>query len=360
MCDAAARSRAPTARGDAGRDPRRAIALGKPLIYAVAGTERCVRIARARRRRRDRASRAATRRRGRRAAGAFRRPRACPARRGARGAARRLLVGAQRARRSAGETGEEPAQHLARDSSIRSCARSMGPRTADTLRSSFGRARRKRRPLRCLIASAACDRSRLCPCGVHRTRRATLEAVHPYPAWPFLSDPAHPFLSAVWAVLIHGAIGIAVVAPLVWREPPARDLRRDRVRRRARCSTSTTSSRPAASTCTRSRRSAAVPTPTRSRSSRCSPCSRSRSRAARSSRGRCSRSTPRTCSSTRRAAASTILYPFTNLDGVPWLVCPLGDAGVCSRSASPSAPLGAGALARAAEGLMRRRTRRPV
>ena len=41
--------------------------------------------------------------------------------------------------------------------------------------------------------------------------------MHPDPAWPFLSDPAHPFLSAVWAVLIHGAIGIAVVAPLIWQ-----------------------------------------------------------------------------------------------------------------------------------------------
>jgi membrane-bound metal-dependent hydrolase YbcI (DUF457 family) len=41
--------------------------------------------------------------------------------------------------------------------------------------------------------------------------------VHPDPAWPFLSDPAHPFLSAVWAVLIHGMIGIAVVSPLIWQ-----------------------------------------------------------------------------------------------------------------------------------------------
>jgi membrane-bound metal-dependent hydrolase YbcI (DUF457 family) len=40
--------------------------------------------------------------------------------------------------------------------------------------------------------------------------------VHPDPAWPFLSDPTHPFLSAVWAVLIHGVVGVAVVAPLIW------------------------------------------------------------------------------------------------------------------------------------------------
>jgi hypothetical protein len=41
--------------------------------------------------------------------------------------------------------------------------------------------------------------------------------VSPYSAWPFLSDPNHPFLSAVWAVLIHGGIGVLCVAPLIWR-----------------------------------------------------------------------------------------------------------------------------------------------
>jgi hypothetical protein len=41
--------------------------------------------------------------------------------------------------------------------------------------------------------------------------------VSPYGAWPFLSDANHPFLSAVWAVLIHGVLGIFVVAPLIWR-----------------------------------------------------------------------------------------------------------------------------------------------
>jgi hypothetical protein len=41
--------------------------------------------------------------------------------------------------------------------------------------------------------------------------------VSPYSAWPFLSDPSHPFLSAVWAVLIHGVIGVVSVAPIIWR-----------------------------------------------------------------------------------------------------------------------------------------------
>jgi hypothetical protein len=41
--------------------------------------------------------------------------------------------------------------------------------------------------------------------------------VSPYSAWPFLSDPNHPFLSAVWAVLIHGVLGVLCVAPLIWR-----------------------------------------------------------------------------------------------------------------------------------------------
>jgi len=42
-------------------------------------------------------------------------------------------------------------------------------------------------------------------------------AVSAYHAWPFLSDPAHPFLSAVWAVLIHGAIALVAVGPVLWR-----------------------------------------------------------------------------------------------------------------------------------------------
>jgi len=41
--------------------------------------------------------------------------------------------------------------------------------------------------------------------------------VSPYGAWPFLSDANHPFLSAVWAVLVHGVLGVFVVAPIVWR-----------------------------------------------------------------------------------------------------------------------------------------------
>lgn len=39
----------------------------------------------------------------------------------------------------------------------------------------------------------------------------------PYQAWPFLSDPSHPFLSAVWAVAIHGCLALIAVAPLIWR-----------------------------------------------------------------------------------------------------------------------------------------------
>ena len=41
--------------------------------------------------------------------------------------------------------------------------------------------------------------------------------MNPYPAWPFLSDPSHPLLSAVWAVAIHGVISLAAVGPIVWR-----------------------------------------------------------------------------------------------------------------------------------------------
>jgi membrane-bound metal-dependent hydrolase YbcI (DUF457 family) len=39
--------------------------------------------------------------------------------------------------------------------------------------------------------------------------------VHPDRAWPFLSDPRHPELSAVWAVLVHGVISVIVLAPIL-------------------------------------------------------------------------------------------------------------------------------------------------
>jgi membrane-bound metal-dependent hydrolase YbcI (DUF457 family) len=39
--------------------------------------------------------------------------------------------------------------------------------------------------------------------------------MHPDRAWPFLSDPHYPTLSAVWAVLVHGAISLGVVLPIV-------------------------------------------------------------------------------------------------------------------------------------------------
>lgn len=38
-----------------------------------------------------------------------------------------------------------------------------------------------------------------------------------YQAWPFLSDPAHPLLSAVWAVFARGVVALVAVAPLVRR-----------------------------------------------------------------------------------------------------------------------------------------------
>jgi membrane-bound metal-dependent hydrolase YbcI (DUF457 family) len=40
--------------------------------------------------------------------------------------------------------------------------------------------------------------------------------VHPYPHWPFLSDPSHPTLSVAWAGFVHGCISLLVVAPIVW------------------------------------------------------------------------------------------------------------------------------------------------
>jgi membrane-bound metal-dependent hydrolase YbcI (DUF457 family) len=39
--------------------------------------------------------------------------------------------------------------------------------------------------------------------------------MHPYRAWPFLSDPHYPFLSAVWAVIAHGVLSLVVVLPIV-------------------------------------------------------------------------------------------------------------------------------------------------
>jgi hypothetical protein len=39
--------------------------------------------------------------------------------------------------------------------------------------------------------------------------------VHSYHGWPFLSAPQHPTLSAVWALLAHGALGIVVIWPIL-------------------------------------------------------------------------------------------------------------------------------------------------
>jgi hypothetical protein len=41
--------------------------------------------------------------------------------------------------------------------------------------------------------------------------------VSPYRGWPFLSDPGHPLLSAVWAVFIHGCVCLLAIAPILWR-----------------------------------------------------------------------------------------------------------------------------------------------
>jgi LexA-binding, inner membrane-associated putative hydrolase len=41
--------------------------------------------------------------------------------------------------------------------------------------------------------------------------------MHPYRGWPFLSDPHHPDLSAVWAVFAHGVLGVLVILPILLR-----------------------------------------------------------------------------------------------------------------------------------------------
>jgi membrane-bound metal-dependent hydrolase YbcI (DUF457 family) len=43
--------------------------------------------------------------------------------------------------------------------------------------------------------------------------------VHPDQAWPFLSDPRYPLLSAVWAIAIHGVLAVFVVSPLLRHAP---------------------------------------------------------------------------------------------------------------------------------------------
>ncbi len=43
--------------------------------------------------------------------------------------------------------------------------------------------------------------------------------MHPYQAWPFLSDPRHPLLSALWAISVHGVLAVFVVAPLLRTAP---------------------------------------------------------------------------------------------------------------------------------------------
>jgi hypothetical protein len=39
--------------------------------------------------------------------------------------------------------------------------------------------------------------------------------MHPDRGWPFLSDPHHPILSAVWAIAIHGVISLVVIWPIL-------------------------------------------------------------------------------------------------------------------------------------------------
>ena len=39
--------------------------------------------------------------------------------------------------------------------------------------------------------------------------------MHPDRGWPFLSDPHHAVLSAVWAIFIHGVLSLLVVLPIV-------------------------------------------------------------------------------------------------------------------------------------------------
>ncbi len=41
--------------------------------------------------------------------------------------------------------------------------------------------------------------------------------MHPYQAWPFLSDPRYPLLSAVWAIAIHGVLAVFVIWPILRR-----------------------------------------------------------------------------------------------------------------------------------------------
>jgi hypothetical protein len=41
--------------------------------------------------------------------------------------------------------------------------------------------------------------------------------MEPYRAWPFLSEPHHPLLSALWAVLAHGLLSLFVLLPILLR-----------------------------------------------------------------------------------------------------------------------------------------------
>jgi hypothetical protein len=39
----------------------------------------------------------------------------------------------------------------------------------------------------------------------------------PHYGWPFLSVPNHPWLSAAWALFIHGALALVAIGPVLWR-----------------------------------------------------------------------------------------------------------------------------------------------
>jgi hypothetical protein len=41
--------------------------------------------------------------------------------------------------------------------------------------------------------------------------------MHADPSWPFIAASGHPLLSALWEIIVHGALAAFVVSPLAWR-----------------------------------------------------------------------------------------------------------------------------------------------
>jgi hypothetical protein len=77
-------------------------------------------------------------------------------------------------------------------------------------------------PSQHFIYSLALARRPLVVTALARFQCITVLSVRPYHGWPFLSAPHHPTLSALWALVAHGLLGLIVIWPILRHSPRGR------------------------------------------------------------------------------------------------------------------------------------------